>query len=228
MVDRLSRQASLNSLIDDSVETRLKDLHTCTPGIIQSFDTQTKRAKIQPAITRVLVNGNLIAMPKLINCPLGIMRFNGFAITVPVKSGDECMIHFTERSLDAWIQFGDVRGPTDIRIHHESDAYFLPVHTSESNPLNSYDADNVVIRNDTNDQKITLFANGDITIDSPANATINTTGETTINSAGNCNINAPQIINNGSAAGVVTTLSINPITGTPFPDGSTTLLNSDG
>lgn len=236
MTDQQNRQASLNTIIDDSIESRLRELHTCTPGIIENFDTTTMRAEIQPTIKRVLINGELKDMPKLINCPLGILRFGGFSFTVPIKAGDECMIHFTERSLDAWIQFGDIRQPKDIRMHHESDAYFLPVHTSEKNKVIDYDADNVVLRNNLNDQKITLFASGDITIDSTGGATtinanqveINSDGDTTINANGACNINGTTINCNGSAAGVVTTLSINPVTGTPFPDGSTTLLNSDG
>lgn len=243
MTNKDTRQATLNSLIDESVETRLRELHTCAPGIIESFDPSTMRAQIQPALNRVLVGGEIREMPKLINCPLGVMRFGGFAITGPVKPGDECMIHFTERSLDAWIQFGDVRRPKDIRIHHESDAYFLPVHTSENNAVADYDPNNMVLRNTANTQKVTLFANGDIVIDSPGETTINTggtatvnadeavinaNGDATINAGGDCNINGSRIINNGAAAGVVTTLSINPVTGTPFPDGSATLLNSDG
>lgn len=244
MTDKINRQASFNSVIDDAIESRLKELHTCTPGIIQAFNPETKRAEIQPAIKRILVNGELVSMPKLINCPLGLMQAGGFAVTLPVTPGDECMIHFTERSLDAWLQFGDIRQPKDIRLHHESDAYFLPVHTSVNNSISDYDQENVVIRNLDNTQKITLFSNGDVTIDTPADATINTEGRTVINAAdevtvntdgdaninaaGSCNINGSTINNNGSAAGVVTTMSINPMTGTPFPDGSATLRNSDG
>lgn len=236
MTDVQSRKATFNSVIDDSVESRLRELHTCTPGIIDSFDPETKRAQIQPAIKRVLVNGDLRDMPKLINCPLGLMRFGGFLISAPVKPGDECMLHFTERSLDAWLQFGDVRQPKDIRIHHESDAYFLPVHTSLKNTVTDYDPEGLVLRNDGNDQKITLSPDGNITIDSPGDVTVNSSGNTVVNAdgdcelnaGGDCNINGSTINNNGTTAGVVTTLSINPLTGTPFPDGSSTLRNSDG
>jgi len=155
-----SKNASLNSVIDDAVESRLKELHTCTPGIIESFDPETKRAEIQPAINRILMSGEIKTLPKLINCPLGLIQFGGFAITGPVAPGDECMIHFTERSLDSWIKFGDVRQPNDLRIHHESDAYFVPVHTSDNNPLVDYDANNFVLRNGDNTLKIVFDTSG--------------------------------------------------------------------
>lgn len=246
MTQTPSEEATYNTLLNDAVENRLKSLRTQTPGIIQSFDASTGRAEIQPAIKSVLVTGGetrFVALPKVINCPIGNLKAGGFVVTLPVKAGDECMICFTERSLDAWIKFGDIRQPNDLRLHSISDAYFIPMSTSEPKATQNYDVDNMVLRNEANDLKITLDTMGNITIDatqkvtvnasdvevnSTSDTVVNASGDADINASGDCNINGTTINNNGNAAGVVTTLSINPVTGTPFPNGSATLRNVDG
>ena len=57
---------------------------------------------------------------------------------------------------------------------------------------------------------------------------INTSGDTNITANGNVNVQGSNINLNGSSAGVLTQESINPLTGTPFPDGSTTVHAGDG
>ena len=170
-----SRQANLNSLIENSVKSALRDLHTTTPGIIEKFDPATGRAEIQPAIQCVIRPGTedqLVTLPKLINCPIGNLKAGGFVITMPVKPGDECLIHFTERSLDAWIKFGDIRGPNDIRMHHISDAYFIPCTTSEPNVTSNYDPDNMVLRNTDNTLKMVFDTSGNLNIEAIASVTM--------------------------------------------------------
>jgi hypothetical protein len=91
---------------------------------------------------------------------------------MPVKPGDECMIHFTERSLDGWIKFGDIRGPNDIRMHHVSDAYFIPCTTSEPQATTNYDPDNMVIRNTDNTLKLVFDTSGNLTMEAVATITM--------------------------------------------------------
>jgi hypothetical protein len=182
MVDqKTNREASLNSVVDDAIENRLRELHTCLPGIIEVFNVSTQRAQIRPGIKRIIRKNNgveeLRELPKLINCPLGVFSFGNFVFTFPVQAGDECMLHFTERSLDAWIRFGDVRRPNDIRMHHESDAYFLPVKTSDKSVVNDYDANNLVLRNRDNNLKLILGVDGNLEI---VAANINLTGDVNI------------------------------------------------
>lgn len=57
---------------------------------------------------------------------------------------------------------------------------------------------------------------------------INTSADIDINAAANVTIDGAQIHLNGSGGGVLTQESINPLTGTPFPDGSSTVKAGDG
>ncbi len=75
-------------------------------------------------------------------------------------------------------------------------------------------------------QSISISQNQNIDVGS--NFTINITGGCNITSGGACNITAPTINLNGTGNGVLTTASINPLTGSPFPDGSSTVFTGDG
>ena len=57
---------------------------------------------------------------------------------------------------------------------------------------------------------------------------INTTSDVDINASANVTIDGAEIHMNGSGGGVLTQEAINPLTGTPFPDGSTTVKAGDG
>lgn len=65
-----------------------------------------------------------------------------------------------------------------------------------------------------------LTANNDVTVTAGGDANVTATG--------NIALEGVLIQNNGTIAGVVTTLSINPLTGLPFPDGSDTVRAGDG
>ena len=93
----------------------------------------------------------------------------------------------------------------------------------------------------TNDEVREIGNNKTETVDNFAtyNATkftINTSGDTIINASGNVNVtasgeatvDAPLIKLNGAGGGVVTQESIDPITGLPHPDGSSTVFAGDG
>ena len=57
---------------------------------------------------------------------------------------------------------------------------------------------------------------------------INTSANIDLNASSEITADAPSIRFNGPGAGVLTTESINPLTGSPFPDGSTTVFAGDG
>lgn len=57
---------------------------------------------------------------------------------------------------------------------------------------------------------------------------VNTSADVDINASANVTINGSQIHLNGAGGGVLTTESINPITGLPFPNGSSTVKAADG
>lgn len=171
---------TLEALVQQGVKNALKDLHTAMPGIIDTFDPVTQTCTVQPAIKRIFVGGEAVALPILINVPVSFPSAGGLSITLPVKQGDECLIIFSERSIDNWLQFGEIKIPNDRRFHDLSDGVVIMGLKSNPNVLTDYDPDNLVIRNVANDVKVTVGADNNIAIDTPGNIAMNAAGQVDI------------------------------------------------
>jgi hypothetical protein len=50
---------SFGQALDFVFTQQFKKLHTCLPGIIQSYNQSTKRAQVLPAIERTFTNGDI-------------------------------------------------------------------------------------------------------------------------------------------------------------------------
>jgi hypothetical protein len=103
------------------IEGRLKDLHTCLPGIIASFDPDTQTASVQPAIKRIFTEQGAVNLPLCVDVPVAFPGGGDFFLTFPVKPGDECILLFSERAIDNWHVSGGTQTPAEYRLHDLSD-----------------------------------------------------------------------------------------------------------
>ena len=208
--------STLASNIKEGIEARLKDLHTASPGIIESFDPVTQTASIQPAIRRVfkLFDGEKeiltpTDLPILINVPIQFPRGGGFSMTFPVAKGDECLLVFCERSIDNWHNSGGVQDPRARRFHSLSDATAFVGLSSLSNSVPDYDPVNMQIRKDDGSAAISITPNGDIALISEQVVLVQAdhvaiNGDTTLTLNGNSTINGDLTVNGDITADNVT------------------------
>jgi len=94
-------------------------------GRIQSYDSATATATIQILFKRVLPSGVVTSYPLLIDCPVFTLQGGGAAIQMPIAAGDQCIILFADRNIDAWFKNGDEAAPIDARSHDISDGIAL-------------------------------------------------------------------------------------------------------
>lgn len=118
---------TLEKAINDLIDNKLANAHTCLPGIVKTYDPSTKRANIQPALKRKYIDGNLVSLPIIPNVPVGFMQTQTSIISVPVKPGDDVLIIFSERSIDNWKTQGGEAIPDDVRKFNLSDAFAIPI-----------------------------------------------------------------------------------------------------
>lgn len=101
----------------------LLETHTCLPGEVVSFDKDLQVADIRPTIRRLLLpEGKLIELPLCVKVPC---FFPGGSLTFDVNQGDDAVLIFSERCLDAWWTAGGVQDPVDLRNHDLSDGLAL-------------------------------------------------------------------------------------------------------
>lgn len=124
-ISKVQRDQQLTATPEEAhaaqIEGRLKDLHTCLPGIIASFDPDTQMASVQPAIQRIFTEKGAVNLPLCVDVPVAFPGGGDFFLTFPVKAGDECILMFSERAIDNWHASGGTQTPAEYRLHDLSD-----------------------------------------------------------------------------------------------------------
>ena len=171
-------------------------------GTIQSFDISTQLATVKIAMKQVTkVNDDdtreVREYPLLLECPV-ISLFGGDAfMSMPIQSGDSCVVFFADRQIDNWLNSGDGQAPTVSRTHDISDAICLVGIRPLINPIPNYLADGVRIHYSEN-ASVDLTNDG-ITMN--GNVTIN--GNTDINGVLSTDFDGKQINHNTHTHGGV-------------------------
>ena len=162
---------------DDPVEAqraamdgRQAQIQTAMPGIIQSYNAEAQTCTVQPAIKgRVeYPDGSVksVPLPLLVDVPVKFPSGGGFTLTFPVAPGDECLVIFASRCIDAWWQSGGVQEPLATRMHDLSDGFALVGPRSQTRKLPNVSTTNTQLRTDDGATYIEIQPGGKVRIDS--------------------------------------------------------------
>lgn len=116
------REPKLYDVLQSLKTSILTNLHKVKIGQIQSFDPTTFSATVQVVFQRVMNDGIIKNYPLLTKCPVLTFQGGGAALELPIAAGDQCLVLFADRNIDAWFQNGGVQPPPDSRMHDLSDA----------------------------------------------------------------------------------------------------------
>lgn len=118
--------ATPETATDHQIQQNQLNLHTALPAKVVSFDPSKQTVTLAVQIKMQLSDGGVADIPPLLDVPVSFPRGGGFAVTFPLKAGDEGMAIFSERCIDGWWQNGSASAPLDFRLHDLSDAMFIP------------------------------------------------------------------------------------------------------
>lgn len=122
----------------------LRSINCVKPGVVQSFDSTRKTAEVSILFKRVLPTGATGDYPLLVDVPVVTLQGGGGYIQFPISPGDQGLLFFSDRNIDAWFQTGSQAPPNDARAHDLSDGFFLCGVNSLASAMPNYD-DNVNI-----------------------------------------------------------------------------------
>ena len=137
---------ALRKLLDNFGTT----LRVADVGIIKSFDAEKQTVVVELAITEKINNGegfDDIQIPILVDVPVVIPRAGGFALTLPITVGDECLVVFSDKCIDAWYQSGGVQNQMFKRRHDLSDGFAIIGIGSQPKVITDYSTDSAQLRN---------------------------------------------------------------------------------
>jgi hypothetical protein len=145
-MDQRERYVDESETLRLAMESWQTRVWTALPGVIKQFPAASgigsMIADIQPVINGRIrtLKGTFqsMQMPVLLDCPILWQGGGGMTLTFPIKAGDECLVIFSARCIDAWWQQGFVPGqagipvdgkqpmdPPDLRMHNLSDGFAL-------------------------------------------------------------------------------------------------------
>lgn len=128
------------------------EIWTTLPAILDSFDKDKMTCVVQPTIkgkwrdkTGAITD---VQLPQCLDVPVQFPSGGGYTLTFPLKQGDEGIVLFSSRCIDAWWQSGGVQNQAEVRMHSLSDGMFIPKIWSQPKVLSDIDPDNVQLRAD--------------------------------------------------------------------------------
>lgn len=214
--DQIQRDAQVAGGQDEAhaaqIEGRLKDLHTCLPGIIVSFDQDKQTASVQPAIKRIFTEQGAVNLPVCVDVPVQFPGGGDFFLTFPVKAGDECILLFSERAIDYWFANGGTQLPAEYRLHDLSDALAQVGLNSQPKKLAALQMDGAELRTRDRSTYIrltngTIYMKGDIIHEGNNTQTGNLTRTGTSTTSGAITGQGGLAVSGGSGASIAGNLT---------------------
>lgn len=160
------RSPHLLNIINDAIKSALAVVWTNLPCIVESYDPDKQTVSVTPAIQIPVMREDgsmdLVDLPLIPDVPVCWPKAGGFALTFPVKRGDECLVHFSSRCIDLWWQNGGIQPPFENRKHDLSDGFATFAPQSQPKRLKSVATDAVELRNDAGNAKIRINNAGEL------------------------------------------------------------------
>ena len=157
--------ANWTTMLSSVMADKLLDVHTMLPGVIDSFDPSTQRAKVLIGPAAESSTGEKMPYPAVINVPVSFPRFGGYSLTMPVVRGDPVAVFFSERSMADWKDKGVVGAvPQVARFFALADAFAVPGCAPNGKTIPSFNASATELKSDDGSVKIRLTSGGNVSI----------------------------------------------------------------
>lgn len=188
---RLERTNAPVDVQDAILEGHQAGIWTALPVIIESFDPDAMTCTAQPAIrAQIRDEQNAwhdVTLPLLVDVPVVFPSGGGYTLTFPIAEGDEALVVFSSRCIDAWWQSGGVQNQAELRMHDLSDGFALVGPRSQVRVLPNVSTASVQLRSDDgsayveiNGTQINAVSTTEVKATAP-NVTVNASSEIVLN-----------------------------------------------
>jgi hypothetical protein len=181
MLDDRERLDNQPEAIRALVEQHASGMWTAIPATVTKFDAEAGTVAVQPVVKQTVTqqDGTTkdVDMPPLPAVPVLWPGGGGMSLTFPIAEGDEVLVVFASRSLDAWLQSGGIQKPMHARKHNLSDGIAIPCLRNTTRKI-AASTSFLALRSDDDSTHITIDPGGHVTIVAPGGVAI--TGDVTI------------------------------------------------
>lgn len=109
-------------------DSRMEDVHTCIPGIIDRYDGHGKRtASVKPTVRLKALNNEDVELPVISNVPVMFPSSQAFNLLFPLAKGDGVLLLFSEAGIGNYLAgSGQVVNADDRTRFSLTDAVAIP------------------------------------------------------------------------------------------------------
>lgn len=118
-------EPSLNYLLGDVQRQTALAINCVQIGTIEEYHAENNTAKVSINFKVKMKNGEDVSYPVLDDCPVFVISGGDASLSMPITSGDTCLVLFNDKNMDDWYLTGKVAAPADNRIHSIADGIVL-------------------------------------------------------------------------------------------------------
>lgn len=126
--------ASENQIYENLINEAMFRTRCCIPCIVQSYNEEKNTVECQPAIRERIINEDgtiqYVQLPLLVNVPVVFPGSSDFELKFALKQNDECLVLFSDLSIDNFWEKGSLQNPVEVRRHDLSDGIAIPCRLS--------------------------------------------------------------------------------------------------
>ena len=206
---------SLTVLLDTLKQEIMLQLNCVKIGIVQSFNSVLQEANILIAYQQVTSVSPLgvktfAEFPVLLNVPVEFQGGGGFTLTMPVSKGDECLVLFNDRELDAWLINGTVSPPILDIAHDLRDAIAIVGIRNNTRALANFSTTSTQLRSDDGLTYVEVAGGGIVNVVAPTSINM-TAPNINLNATGKVTMTTPET----DISGIIAVENVNSVTN-PF------------
>lgn len=131
----------LDAIIQSHIDNLETQLNTHLPAKVKSFNKKEQTMTVQPVIYETYSDAVSTVPSEIEDVPVVFYGSGGGVLTFPVKVGDEVLLAFSQRDIDAWWDTG-IDGIPDTQHYHDyNDGIALLGLKSKNNSVNASTTD---------------------------------------------------------------------------------------
>lgn len=150
--------------VREALDGRQASIWTALPGHVLSFNPGAVTVTVQPGIKGRLTapdgSSQFVDLPVLVDVPVCFPRGGGYTLTFPIRPGDECLVVFASRGIDAWWQSGGSQQPWGRRQHDLSDGFAIIGPMSQAAKIGGISTNTTQLRSDDANLFVELDSGG--------------------------------------------------------------------
>lgn len=155
--------------ITAALDGRQVAMWTACPGIVTAVNLTKMTCEVQPALLASQTDDDgvveSVKMPVLLDVPIQFAGGGDFVLTFPLAIGDEVLVVFSSRCIDAWWQSGGYKNQLiEARMHDLSDGFAIPKIFSQPSVISSISTTSAQLRNRAGTSYVEMKADGKVKV----------------------------------------------------------------